>query len=84
MRVKRGQQIDLTGEVTRIDDETVTIAFGPLQEGVARRCGLAAVGIAVALPSSSSRQRRGEAEEMIKGIVGTQSRDPLNIPMPSG
>ncbi|PZV37219.1 hypothetical protein B5V02_12820 [Mesorhizobium kowhaii] len=29
-KVKRGQQIELTGEVTRIDDETVTIALGPL------------------------------------------------------
>jgi hypothetical protein len=29
-KVKRGQQVDLTGEVTRIDDETVTIALGPL------------------------------------------------------
>ena len=28
--VKRGQEIDLTGQVTRIDDETVTIALGPL------------------------------------------------------
>lgn len=29
-KVKRGQQIELTGEVTRIDQETVTIALGPL------------------------------------------------------
>jgi hypothetical protein len=29
-KVKRGQQIELTGEVTRIDEETVTIALGPL------------------------------------------------------
>ncbi|RJT39182.1 hypothetical protein D3227_13285 [Mesorhizobium waimense] len=26
----RGQQVELTGEVTRIDNETVTIALGPL------------------------------------------------------
>ena len=29
-KVKRGRQIELTGEVTRLDDETVTIALGPL------------------------------------------------------
>lgn len=29
-KVKRGQQIELTGEVTRIDDETVTITLRPL------------------------------------------------------
>ena len=29
-KVKRGQEIELTGEVTRIDDEMVTIAMGPL------------------------------------------------------
>jgi hypothetical protein len=29
-KVKRGWQIELSGEVTRIDDETVTIALGPL------------------------------------------------------
>ena len=29
-KVKRGQQLELTGEVMRIDDKTVTIALGPL------------------------------------------------------
>ena len=29
-KVKHGQEIELKGEVTRIDDATVTIALGPL------------------------------------------------------
>ncbi|MER9120620.1 hypothetical protein NKH93_29150 [Mesorhizobium sp. M0954] len=29
-KVNRGQQIDLKGEVTRIDEDTVTIDLGPL------------------------------------------------------
>ncbi|WP_245452146.1 hypothetical protein [Mesorhizobium waimense] len=29
-KVKRGRQIELTGEVTRIDEDSVTIALGPL------------------------------------------------------
>ncbi|WP_352855648.1 hypothetical protein [Mesorhizobium sp. M0142] len=29
-KVHRGQQIDLKGEVTRIDEDTVTIDLGPL------------------------------------------------------
>ena len=29
-KVKRGQEIELTGEVTRIDDDSVTIDVGPL------------------------------------------------------
>ncbi|RVD36778.1 hypothetical protein EN741_24900 [Mesorhizobium sp. M4B.F.Ca.ET.019.03.1.1] len=29
-KVKRGQQFELTGEVTRIDEDSVTIALGPL------------------------------------------------------
>lgn len=28
--VKRGQQIELKGEVTRIDEDSVTVALGPL------------------------------------------------------
>ncbi|MER9216672.1 hypothetical protein NKI54_32590 [Mesorhizobium sp. M0663] len=30
IKVNRGQQIDLKGEVTRIDEDTVTIDLGPL------------------------------------------------------
>ncbi|PZV33363.1 hypothetical protein [Mesorhizobium kowhaii] len=29
-KVKRGLQLELTGEVTRIDEDSVTIALGPL------------------------------------------------------
>ncbi|MBB6407659.1 hypothetical protein [Mesorhizobium sangaii] len=29
-KVKRGQELELTGEVTRIDEDSVTIALGPL------------------------------------------------------
>jgi len=29
-KVKRGQEIELTGEVTRIDEDSVTIDLGPL------------------------------------------------------
>jgi len=36
-KVKRGQQIELTGKATRIDEDSVTIALGPHRQGAAGR-----------------------------------------------